>query len=148
MAGAVQVGSEGDPVGVDLPAVGQGKDLVPAGIGQQRARPTHELVEAAKPGDRLVAGAQVQMVGVGEEQSCAQSFQLRGGDGLDRRLRAYGGEERGEQFAVRRSQDSRPRPAVCGGEVEIHRAHSPQIQCRPARVTRTVTSVNGAPRRR
>ena len=45
----------------------RGEDLEAAGVGEQGARPGHEAVQATETADGLVAGAEVEVIGVGEE---------------------------------------------------------------------------------
>ena len=77
--GAVDVALEGDAVVVDLALLSaRREDLEAARVGQDRAVPVHEGVQAAHLGDQLVAGPQVEVVGVGQHQARAQFVQLRG----------------------------------------------------------------------
>ena len=63
----VEVRAEGHAVLVDDPQVAERHDLEAAGVGQDRPVPVHEPVQAAEPLDALVAGPQVQVVGVAED---------------------------------------------------------------------------------
>ena len=63
---AVDVGGEGDALLLDLAQRGQGEHLEPAGVREDGAVPVHELVEPPHLPDDVVAGPQVQVVGVGE----------------------------------------------------------------------------------
>ena len=56
-----------DPVVVDHPQVAQRDDLEAARVGQDRPVPAHEPVQPAEALDALVAGAQVQVVGVRQD---------------------------------------------------------------------------------
>ena len=67
VAGAVQVGLEGDAFLADATQLGQAQDLEAAAVGQDRPIPPHESVQAAERLDGLVAGAEVEVVGVAEE---------------------------------------------------------------------------------
>ena len=62
----IDVGAKRDAIFGHFGALGQAEDLKSAAVGQDRPRPPHELVQAAESGDRLFAGAQSQMVGVGQ----------------------------------------------------------------------------------
>jgi hypothetical protein len=47
--------------------VGEGKNLESARVGEDRALPTHELVDAADLTKNLGSGTEEKVVGVGEE---------------------------------------------------------------------------------
>ncbi len=64
---AIQVRAEQHAVFGDLAQVAQAEDLESAGIGQDGARPRHEFVQPAEFADQLVAGAQEQVIGVGQD---------------------------------------------------------------------------------
>jgi len=63
---AVHVGGELHALLGDLAEGGQGEYLESAAVGEDGLGPVHELVEAAHVVDELVAGADVEVVGVGE----------------------------------------------------------------------------------
>src|SRR5262249_55348655 len=67
VGGPVDVRAGGDAVVVDLDVVALREDLEASGIGQDRAITADHLVQAAVGGDDLEAGAQVEMVGVAED---------------------------------------------------------------------------------
>ena len=75
-------------------------------------------MEAAQPLDQLVAGAEVQVVAVAEDDRGAERAQLVRVDELDRRLRADRHERRGRYVAVRRAQDACARGAFARGHGE------------------------------
>ena len=56
-----------DAVFVDGAQRGEREDLESTRVGEDRAVPVHELVQAAHLADDLVAGPQVQVIGVGED---------------------------------------------------------------------------------
>ena len=64
---AVEVAAERHAVVVDDPQVAERDDLEAARVGEDRAVPVHEPVQAAEPCDALVAGPQVEVVGVGQD---------------------------------------------------------------------------------
>ncbi len=68
---AVEVRAEGDAVLVQLAQRGQRHDLEAAAVGQDRAGPVHEPVQAAEPLDPVGAGPQHQVVGVAEDRCAA-----------------------------------------------------------------------------
>ena len=88
-----------------LAARGQRKDLKAAAVGEHRAFPGREAVHAAGAFEDLHAGAQVEVIGVCQDD-------LRAGfvahvaveNALHRRGRAHGHEDRGADDAVIRMQ--------------------------------------------
>ncbi len=50
-----------------LAQLGKAHHLIAAAVGQDRARPVHELVQAAEPRDALGAGAQHEVIGIAED---------------------------------------------------------------------------------
>jgi hypothetical protein len=70
--------------------VPQREDLEAAGVGQDRPVPGHEAVESPELGDQVGARAEVQVVGVAEQDLGAELTELRRVDRLDRRLGATG----------------------------------------------------------
>ena len=88
MGRAVDVAAERHAVLVDDPQVAERHDLEPARVGEDRPVPGHEPVQPAEPLDALVAGAQVQVVRVGEDDRGAGRGDLVGVERLDRGVRA------------------------------------------------------------
>ena len=87
---------ERDALLVDAAAIAERRDLVPPAVRQPRAAPAGEAVQAAEPGDGVLAGPFVQMEGIGEQDRRADSAQRRridpahgaiGGDRHERRRR-------------------------------------------------------------
>ena len=74
---SVNMAGKGDALLPDLPQGRQRKHLKSAGICQNRAVPVHELVEAAHLAHDLIAGTQVQMIGVGQFDLAAHRFQIQ-----------------------------------------------------------------------
>ena len=74
----VQMGGEGHALLLDFPQTGQREDLKAAGIGQDGSVPRHELVQAAHVAHHLVAGTQVQMIGVGKLDLRADRLEIGG----------------------------------------------------------------------
>ncbi len=114
VSGAVDMTLEGDPVVVDLAGLGQREDLEAARIGQQGMRPLHEGVQAAQSRHQLVAGTQVEVVGVGQHQRSAQFVQLGGGERLDRGLRAHRRKDRRFEVTMGCMEDPRAGAALAG----------------------------------
>ena len=92
--GAVEEGAEGDPVLGDLhlgpsrhvsppaldlignPAVGEREDLEAAGVGDDRAVPSHEAVQATPCGDQFLARREMEVEGVSEHHLVAEPGDL------------------------------------------------------------------------
>src|SRR5690554_1493748 len=96
--------------------------------------PLHELVHAAHLGDQLVAGAEVEVVGIGEHRRCAKLFKLAWRQCFDRRLRADGREDGGLQGSVPGDEGARPRVTFGGlnGEAEEFLSHGSDYITRQA----------------
>jgi hypothetical protein len=117
--GAVEVGAELNAFGRDLAQLGKGEDLEAAGVGEQGARPGHEAVQAAEAADGVVAGAKVEVVGVGEDDCWsggvrAEAFQQFVGDRLDGGGGAYGHEDGRLDRAVGEMQGRAASAFGCG----------------------------------
>ena len=78
----VDVAAKGRAVVVDRARGGEREDLVAAGVGQDRAAPAHEVTHSAAALDDLVAGAQVEVVGVGQQKRRSHAGQLVGREAL------------------------------------------------------------------
>ena len=65
--GAVDGAFEGDTVLGHRAEFGEGEDLEAAAVGQDRARPVHEFMEAAELLHLFVAGAEIEVEGVAED---------------------------------------------------------------------------------
>ena len=113
-APAIDVGGKGDSLLLDLAQAGQGEHLEPAGVGEDRAVPPHELVQAAHLAHHLVAGAQVEVVGVGQLHLAADLLQIQGGyRPLDGPLGAHVHEHRRLHRAVGAGEHAPPGLPLC-----------------------------------
>jgi len=63
-----RVTSKSDTFVVNPVDFGEAEDLKAAGVGQHRAIPAHELMQAAHVPDEIVAGAQIQVIGIRQHQ--------------------------------------------------------------------------------
>jgi len=106
------------PLLLDLAAVGQAEHLVAAAVGQHGSRPADELVEAASPRNQLVAGSQIQVIGIAEDDLGPDIFEMLSREGLDHALRADGHEGRGLNDTASGGDVAAARRAVCVGEGE------------------------------
>ena len=140
--------AERDAVVVHDPEIAERDDLEAARIGQDRPVPAHERVEAAEPGDPLVARAQVEVVGVRQDDRGTDPAQVVRGERLDRRVRPDRHELRRLDGAVGQCQSPGPCPGraigrsrrrdvvlcgaahasgVSGGSATVGRSHRPGI---------------------
>ncbi len=102
-----------DAVVGDFAERAERENLKAAGVGEEGARPTHEFVKAAHAADYFVAGAEIEMVGVAEDDFCAERFERVLRDGFDGALRADGHEDRGFDGLV--GEDETAATAAGGG---------------------------------
>src|SRR6266550_1033439 len=79
-------------------------DLEAAGVGQDRPVPGHERVEATEPGDPLVAGTEVEVVRVRQDDRRASSRDVVRVERLDGRVRADRHELRRLDDAMRQRE--------------------------------------------
>ena len=89
---AVDVGPEKDALLRDFPHGAQAEDLKAPAVRQHAPVVIHEAVQSAGSLDETTAGAQEQMVCVGQDDLAAHLIQLFRRQGLDRGLRADGHE--------------------------------------------------------
>ena len=69
MGAAIQVGLKRHAFVRDLAQAGEREDLEAAGIGKNGVGPGHEAMQAAELADELMTGAEVEVIGVGEEDA-------------------------------------------------------------------------------
>ena len=112
MAAAVYVRAEFHAVVAYFVELREREYLKAAAVGQYRALPVHEAVQAARFLDQIFARAHVQVVGVAEYYLRAEAFELVGRHSLDGRLRADGHEYRRFDNAVRRDELPGPRAGL------------------------------------
>ena len=74
----------------DLDAMGEAEELEAAAVGQDRAVPAHEAVQAAQRRDHLFAGPQGQVIGVAQDHLGPGGAELLDLQPLDAALRATG----------------------------------------------------------
>src|SRR5262249_39547671 len=78
----------------------EAEDLKAAGIGEQRALPTHEPVQSAQVANNLVSRPQIKMIGIAQDDLRAQLLKNVLGNGLHRTRRAARHKGRRLQGAV------------------------------------------------
>jgi len=104
------------PLFRDLADLGEGKNLIAAAVGQDRPVPIHEPMQPAKVADHLHSWPNEKMVGVSENDLCAEFTQLPRADRLHCALRPDRHEGRRLDHAMRRRQ-----PATAGLGIWIGR---------------------------
>ena len=109
----VEVGAEADTVIGDFAERIEREDLEAARVGEQGARPAHEAVQAAHAANGLVAGAQIQVIGIAEDDFRAEGFEHVLRNGFDCSLGADGHED--GCFDGLMGEDETGAPATCGG---------------------------------
>ena len=107
---------------------GEAEHLIAAAVGQDRLRPADEAVQPAAPRDQIVAGPQVQMVGVAEQNLSAERFQIAMRDAFHGALRAHRHERRRLDIAVRRRHHAAPRAPVAVRHAKAEWCHLPGEQ--------------------
>ena len=120
----VDVGDEFHAVFVELAQRAERKDLEAARVGQDRLLPGGESVQPAQRGDGRLAGAQVQVIGVAEQDLRAGALDFGGMQSAHRAASPDRHEARRTDHAVRQRQRAGARRAVA---------------CRPAQ-TRTLSA--------
>ena len=80
----------------------QAKNLKAAAIGEDRALPAHELVQAAESRDQVGSRAYVQVIRVAQYHGGVQLYELAGRETLDGRLGAHGAKRWGGNVTVGR----------------------------------------------
>ena len=86
---------------LNLAQAGKREHLESAGIGEDRLIPAHEFVQPARLFDQILAGADMQVIGIGEDDLRTDFIQFARGHALDGRLCADRHEDRGLDIAVR-----------------------------------------------
>ena len=131
MPRAVDMRPEGHALLVDLAQLGERHHLEAAGIGQDRPRPVHELMQAAERCDALGAGPQHQVIGVGEHDIGAERLHRLRMHRLDRRRRADRHEGGRADLSARRRDRAGARRAVGRDQTKRSRKSS-RMSCSAA----------------
>ena len=105
----VEVALKNDPLVGYLGEPGEAEKLITAAVGEDGAPPAHERMEPAQPGDKLRAGAQGEMVGVGQDDLGAHGGEIGGVERLDRGLGPHRHEGGRVHRAVRGLQEAKAR---------------------------------------
>ena len=105
--------AKGHAVRVQLTTMRQAEHLIAAGIGQNRAIPAHKTVQSSKPLDQIVAGAQIKMIGIRQQERVAQLRQVARLQGLDVRRGAHRCKGRHLHRAVGCAKCGTTRAPIC-----------------------------------
>lgn len=119
MRRAVNVTFEGHAVVVNFARLREREDLESARVRQHGTRPLHETVQSAHFSHEVVAGAEVEMIGVAQHERGVDVLEMFGREGFDGGLCADRREDGREQVAVRGGERPRAGASIAGGEGEI-----------------------------
>eukprot|EP00850_Spirogloea_muscicola_P019822 SM000200S05812 [mRNA] locus=s200:28910:32367:- [translate_table: standard] len=126
-----QLGSTLRRIQAEARRVERADHLEAARVGEQGAGPVHEAVEAAEAVEQRGAGAQREVVGVGQHDLAAQVGELLHGEALDGALRADG-HEHGREAGVAAEVAGRPTVLVAEklgeGGIELLRKYA-NVDC-------------------
>ena len=81
--------------------------------------PLHELVQAAHVAYQLVAGTQIEMIGVAQHERGVDVLEVFRRESLDRRLRTHGCKDWREQVTVWGGKDPVAGAVVASGDREL-----------------------------
>ena len=109
-----EMGTEGNPFLLDGAQRGKAEDLKAPAVRKDGLVPRVEPVQAAAPRYKLVAGPQVQVIGVSEDDFSADGVEIVGCNGLHAANRADGHEDGRVYRAVGRLEDAGTGRAVRG----------------------------------
>ena len=112
------MGTEFHPVFCNSAQSFQTEDLKAAAVREDGPAPRVEFVESPAPRHQIVTGAQIQVIGIAEDNLRADGFQIIRGNGLDTACRTYGHEDRSFNRAVRSVQQPGAGVAVHGQKME------------------------------
>src|SRR5262249_44091015 len=105
----------------------EAEHLIPAAVGENRLRPADEAMQPAAARDQVVAGPQVQVIGVAQQDLGAERFEVAMRDALHRALRPNRHEGRRLDFTVRRAQNAATREVVGVRDPKRERGHTMSI---------------------
>ena len=98
--GTVDIGFEGNSFLCDFTEFTQGKNLEAAAVRENRAIPVHELVKSAGLSNDILAGSQIEMIGVSQNDFGAGGLHIFRFHGFHRSLSAHRHKYRGFNGAV------------------------------------------------
>ena len=118
MQRAIEVRAELHAVLGELAQIAEAEDLEAAGVGEDGLVPGHELLHSAKLADGFNAGAEIEMVGVVEQDLDVQLFEDVLRHSLDRGHGADRHEDRSSDLAVRGEEAAGAGRAASGFDLE------------------------------
>jgi len=105
----------------DLPALRQAEDLIAAAVGEDRFVPADELVQAAATRDQIVAGSQVQVIRIAQQDLGAGRLEISVRGAFDGALSPDRHECRCGHIAVWGRHHPAPGCAVAVGDTKVER---------------------------
>ena len=114
-ATAVQMALEGYALFFNLADAGKREYLKSAAVGKHGLGPCHELVQTAAFANQLLAGTQMQMIGVGKHDFCADFQHFTRSHGLNSGQRANRHVHRCMDIAMGRVQQAQTCSALLAG---------------------------------
>src|SRR5262245_40996187 len=112
--------SKRHPAFIQCSTRGKTEYLVPAAVGEDRMRPSHEGVQAAAPCDQVVARSEVEVVRVAKDDRGASLLEIARRHRFDCALRANRHEHRRFDDTMRRGQSAAPCTAVVMRQFKRH----------------------------
>ena len=109
--------------------VGEAIDLKAAGVGEHGARPADEAMQPAHATDSLMSGAQIEMIGIAENDLRVQLLENVLRNGLDGAGGSHGHEHRGFHGLVRQMHLCAPAATVARVEQIECEAHFVILAC-------------------
>ncbi len=103
------MGPEFDAMRLYLSNRRQAENLEPATIGEDWSSPANEWMQPARSADNIQAGANIEVIGVAEDDLSAHLAQFAGIQSFDAALRSDGHEDRGIHDSVRRCEAAQAR---------------------------------------
>ena len=100
---------------LDLPDFGETEDLKTSAVGQDRQGPIDKLMQAARRFDDLQSGADIQMVGVAEDNLSPHFQQFTRIERLDAALRPNGHKHGSIDDAMGGREAAKAGPGTCIG---------------------------------
>ena len=112
MRGTIEMGLKTRAFFRNLAHRAQTKNLIAAAVGEDRPVPTHEPVQPAKLTNQFMAGTQIEMIGVAEQDLTTEFVQITRQHRLDGSLRPHRHKARRFDRAMRGHQPAKTSLAV------------------------------------
>src|SRR5688572_22496856 len=123
MLAAVEMRAERRTLFVHLATRRETEDLIAAAVGEDGLVPSDEGVETTERADAFGARPQIEMIGIGEDDLCAEIVEIAMCYGFHGALSADSHERGRVHDAVRRRQHTTPRGAVRVRDFELEHRH-------------------------